>query len=832
MKTAKSFFTPIKRFLQFICRTSKSAVIKFDDLLATNRKSLIFLVLYSIFFNVLLEAALRKSFVEAIKLIFIHPLVFFLGALIVLATFSILYLFKRRLFFFTIITLLWGTITYVSYYLMCQRTTPFIASDLRVFKTTFDIITLYFTKVEIVILAILICFAIALLVFTFIKCKKSKGIFSLASLTPVIICSVTLISVLLNTKFVIAADRFDNLPNKYNEHGFAFCFLYSVIDNGIDKPKNYSNEHFDEVRKKTNDTVSTTKPEIEIKTKDELLLEDIYNNVIAEYKVMPDYAALDFSKEDSEKVISHLENGYEKLDSIEVSTKPDTDKVDNAFDQPNIIFLQLESFYDLNNIEGYEYSSSPHPIYSMLKESLPGGKFTVPSIGAGTANTEFEVLTGMDVSFFGIAEYPYLSLLQNNTCESMAYNAKEYGYTTHAIHNHKGTFYDRNNVYPRLGFDTFSSIENMPDIIRNRRKWGKDAMLINPILDSLASTTGKDLVFAVSVQPHGRYPSEETYNRMLKDEEPKITVSGNEDNPENPGFTYYVNQLNEVDTFIGTLILELSYINEPTVLVLYGDHLPAFSVQKYWKLKEGNCYQTDYIVWNNCGIDFSDSKDLHTYQLSSYIFSKVGITSGDFNKLNQVYINEDVSEYAHLRHIYQYATLYDNALKKENSSIIIPTYERANTDYGIYKTSISGIYTIDSKTYITGTNFNEFSSVTINGQTVDTEFLSKPAIRIDANPVQNDVIEVVQLAVNNAILGKSVNTMTYSDNMIIPQEEHQKYLDFIIPKPEEIEDPNENVIEDATLEFDKGATEFDLVQMDVSNPDDYGSPHVDENNEG
>ena len=187
---------------------------------------------------------------------------------------------------------------------------------------------------------------------------------------------------------------------------------------------------------------------------------------------------------------------------------PQANSNSEVFDQPNIIFLQLESFYDVTNIEGYEYSEHPHPIYSLLKEQLPGGKLSVPSIGAGTANTEFETISGMDVSLFGIAEYPYLSVLQTQTCESMAYNAKAYGYTSHAIHNHKGTFYDRNKVFPNLGFDTFTSLENMPEIVRNQRKWGKDSMLIDPILKSLDSSFGKDLIYAISVQPHGRYPSE------------------------------------------------------------------------------------------------------------------------------------------------------------------------------------------------------------------------------------------------------------------------------------------------------------------------------------
>lgn len=67
--------------------------------------------------------------------------------------------------------------------------------------------------------------------------------------------------------------------------------------------------------------------------------------------------------------------------------------------------------------------------------------------------------------------------MQDKTCESVAYDLKDYGYAAHAMHNHTGSFYDRHKVFPNLGFDTFTSIENMRNIRRNERGWAKDAML-------------------------------------------------------------------------------------------------------------------------------------------------------------------------------------------------------------------------------------------------------------------------------------------------------------------------------------------------------------------
>ncbi len=839
MQKIKEFFikaagvarTAFKKSSAFITQQ----LSRFDGFLCTSKPSFIFLLVCSFFMNILLEAALRRSIIEAFLVVFTQPLVFLIGFLIVFATFSVMYLFKRRFFIFNLVTILWIVITCISYYLMCQRTTPFNSSDFRVLKTTFDIITIYLSPLDIVLVILGIVLLLALLITTFIKCRKAKGLLSRTSFIPLIACSVTVLAVVLNTVYVVAADRFDNLPNKYREHGFAFCFLYSIIDNGIDRPDNYNKTSFLDHRDKTNHAIISTPPQSKpssetVPDRDHALIDKIYEMVIDGYDKMPDYLTLDFTREQADEIISHINTGYKYMKAVSsmasnITNADNPEEVissDDGFDKPNVIFLQLESFYDVTNIDGYEYSDAPHPIYSMLKDELPGGLLTVPSIGAGTANTEFEVLTGMDVSFFGIAEYPYLSVLQSNTCESMAYNAKEYGYVTHAIHNHKGTFYDRNKIYPHLGFDTFTSIENMPTIIRNKRNWGKDIMLIDPILQSLDSSDGKDLIFSVSVQPHGRYPSEAVYNRLLEGQEPKIGVSGNEDNPENPGFTYYVNQLNDVDTFIGNLILELNFRNEPTVLVMYGDHLPAFSVQKYWNLKEGDCYQTDYMIWNNCGIDFSDAKDLTTFQLGSYVFSKLGIDSGDFNMLNRLYLDSNVDDYAHLRHIYQYATLYDNALKKPNSDVTIPTYEPAETVFGIVRTSVAGIYTIGDTTYVRGKNFNEFSRIAINGEVVETEVLDNRTLSSNASFTSGDFISVVQLAVNHAILGVSENSHSYSDFMIIPEEKHQQYIDLIVPVIPE--DTPEEVIDDATIEFQTGNDDMNMIQEDISESlDDEGS---------
>ena len=198
------------------------------------------------------------------------------------------------------------------------------------------------------------------------------------------------------------------------------------------------------------------------------------------------------------------EYNEETMEDIISSIKGQGDKEPEQ--KPNIVFLQIESFFDLARVNGAEYSEEPIPVWSGLLESCPSGMLTVPSVGAGTANTEFEVITGMSLDFFGAGEYPYKTILQEETCESVAYNLKKMGYRTTAIHNNTGTFYDRNMVFANLGFDCFDCEEYMQGITYNDLGWAKDKILTQQIMTALRGSDEQDFVYAISVQPHGKYP--------------------------------------------------------------------------------------------------------------------------------------------------------------------------------------------------------------------------------------------------------------------------------------------------------------------------------------
>ena len=144
------------------------------------------------------------------------------------------------------------------------------------------------------------------------------------------------------------------------------------------------------------------------------------------------------------------------------------------------------------------------------------GHMTVPVVGAGTANTEFEVLTGMGLQFFGTGEYPYKTILKESDCpsvESIASDLSSIGYGTHVVHNNGGTFYSRANAFSMMGFDTFTSKELM-NITEYTPLgcWPTDEVLVDETVKSMDATGNESVfVYTITVGSHGDYPTEKGY---------------------------------------------------------------------------------------------------------------------------------------------------------------------------------------------------------------------------------------------------------------------------------------------------------------------------------
>ena len=399
--------------------------------------------------------------------------------------------------------------------------------------------------------------------------------------------------------------------------------------------------------------------------------------------------------------------GAEKVKEI-LAKLPETNNTDELI-KPDIIFVQLESFADPKTIRDMEFSDDPTPIHTYLKENFSSGYLSVPSFGGGTANTEFEVLTGINLENFGPGEYPYKTVLLRETCETMAYNLKENGYTAHAIHNHAGNFYARDKVYPQLGFDSFQSREYMYGFETTPYGWCKDKALTEEIMTALTYTDEENgvreenprFIWAVSVQGHGAYPSE-----PIPGNESVIKIESDRFNEkELCALEFYVNQVWEMDMFLGSLISALEDRDRPTILVAYGDHLPAIGIED-GDLTTNDVYITEYVTWNNLGLPKVD-KDLRTYELSGEIFRSLGFNNGNITKLNQyknsVDSNLDEEEYQEQIAYLAYDMLYGKNYQFNGEK----PYKKMNMRMGTLPIITDTIKVMGKSLYVQGEGFTE-----------------------------------------------------------------------------------------------------------------------------
>ena len=417
---------------------------------------------------------------------------------------------------------------------------------------------------------------------------------------------------------------------------------------------------------------------------------------------------------------------------------------------PNIVMIQLESFFDITRMDNLSFSRDPIPYFRELMETSNSGYLEVPSIGAGTANTEFEVLTGMNLADFGSGEIPYKGVLLKETCESIAYDLESSGYTSHAIHNNDATFYQRHTVYPNLGFDTFTSMEYMQLTRGDYTKgwWVRDRVLTEHIANCLDYTEdGKDFVFTVSVEGHGSYPN---YNVPDMN---SIRVTDTQTGEPAYSAQFYTNLINDMDNFLRDLVQMLTERGEDTILILYGDHLPSLNLEQE-HMTDGTLMQTNYVVWNNMGLDL-DYGDIEAYQLMPHLLGSLGIRTGVINSYHQTHMKDEEADYLRGLQNLEYDLLYGG---KAAFGGVNP-YKTKDIKFGVKDIEITNVYTdvIQDETYlyVRGENVTGWSMINVNGEYYRTEFLDFHRVRCKYEPLPQDEVFLAQVGDDKYQLSRS-----------------------------------------------------------------------------
>ena len=652
-----------------------------------NKFSLLFHALLSLVVIFAIEWISHRSFASACTFVSAHFLAYLYNAFIIFASLCIVYLFRRRTFFRVIITCFWVLLGIINGCILSNRVSPFGYTDMKCISDLLSMSdTNYFTAAQATMVVVGLCILLALLVLLFIFGPKYKGKINYI-VVPISLLAVFFIAIPITTSAAqstnVVASYYANLAEGYEDYGFVYSFATSVLDRGMDKPSNYSEEAVDEIESQVSELTEETS-----------------------------YVTGDV--------------------------------------QPNIICVLLESFCDPDEINFLEVEGDPIPTFHYLEENFTTGYLTVPVVGAGTCNTEMEVLTGMSMQYFGTGELPYKTILKKTDCESSASDLTPLGYTTHVVHNNGANFYSRKNAFAMFGFDTFTSKEMM-DITEwtPLGSWAKDDILVDETVKAMDTTEGADYTYIITVSSHGDYPDYEVLDEV------NFPISGVEDEGEAYQWTYYVNQLNAVDTFMAELIEEMSNRDEPTIIVFFGDHLPTMGLEDE-DMVSGDIYKTKYVTWNNFGLEKED-KDLYSYQLMASVFDSIGIHEGTIFQYHQTMMDtqddEDGSYLLGLEML-QYDILYGERYVYDGED----AYPATDIEMGVEDVVITAVEnnTEDGKVYIYGENFTNWSRVYVNGEKVSCKYVDGNTLTIKKDSVsEGDTIVVQQMGSSNTVLRAS-----------------------------------------------------------------------------
>lgn len=305
---------------------------------------------------------------------------------------------------------------------------------------------------------------------------------------------------------------------------------------------------------------------------------------------------------------------------------------------PNVIAIMNESLADLSYDGEIETSEEYLPFIKSMKENTIKGKLYVSIEGANTANSEFEFLTGNTLAFFAPRAVPYNNYV-NDTVPSLTRTLASQGYVgNNAYHPYKRSGWNREHVYECLGFEQFYSEEHYenPEYIRNfisdktNMEW-----IIKDYEASKRQSEDPFYLFNVTVQNHGGYVG----NRGFVDADVKCETEGLTSSEVNQ----YLTLAKKSDEAFKMLIEYFEKVDEPTVIVMFGDHQPPLSnefysnifgtdIAKFTPEQTATWYSTPYVIWANYDIEEKEDFNMSANYLSANLLQLIGADMTGYHK--------------------------------------------------------------------------------------------------------------------------------------------------------------------------------------------------------
>lgn len=302
--------------------------------------------------------------------------------------------------------------------------------------------------------------------------------------------------------------------------------------------------------------------------------------------------------------------GYDKTQYDNLTSAP---TVADGQPAPNIIMIMGEAYSDLSENEhiSFEGYTDPMANYKELcaKENAVSGHIAVANFGGGTSNTEYDVLTGLPTRFLDTALPSYNFI--HHEIDALPYRLSQIGYETASIHPGYAWFYNRQNVYPDLGFETCYFLEDSFDLAsQGIGGYVNEEATMDKILsvfeETIQSSSAPVFSFTVTIQNHGPY--EKKYGTLPQNFSTDVELTETETDL----LTQYFYGIIDADREIGRLVDYAENSEEPIILVYFGDHLPGFSngmeffdLLDYPKDANGTpeeqtaVYETPFVIWAN-----------------------------------------------------------------------------------------------------------------------------------------------------------------------------------------------------------------------------------------
>ncbi len=302
--------------------------------------------------------------------------------------------------------------------------------------------------------------------------------------------------------------------------------------------------------------------------------------------------------------------------------KDQSNKYETTSQKPNIIMVMDESFWDPTRLPNVVFSKDPLANFHQLQKTSIHGNLLTEQFGGNTANTEFEVLTGNSMQFLPFSSSPYLQYIKK-PINSLPNLLKSQGYDTYAIHPYEGWYWNREKIYPLLGFDKFASVSSFSG--KDMKGWYvSDRAATDYIVDMYNNREQEKpfYSFLVTMQNHPSY----TPNRY--DAVEISATSSSLSLKQIAALETYTEGVKDADLALKKLVDYFSKINTPTYIVFWGDHLPILG-NDYSVYKE-----TGYIS----GINLSDKDLTRLHSVPFLIWSNNSNTETNLGTINDTFL--------------------------------------------------------------------------------------------------------------------------------------------------------------------------------------------------